>query len=76
MITISSDQTLKYSNFGLASGLVSMSTGFSIPTMCISTNSLGAKDFAENGRISRHTKHIDIRHQFLRDHVEKKNAVG
>jgi hypothetical protein len=34
-------------------------------------DSKGAMDFAANAQFSKRTKHIDIRHHFIRDHLEK-----
>lgn len=41
----------------------------------ISMDLLSAKNFAENGRILRYTKYIDIRHHFLHNYIEKRNIV-
>ena len=34
-------------------------------------DSNGALDLARNAQFSQRTKHIDIRHHFIRDHLEK-----
>ena len=41
------------------------------PTVLIRMDSKGAMDFAANAQFSKRTKHIDIRHHFIRDHLEK-----
>jgi hypothetical protein len=42
-----------------------------ISTIAIYIDSTGALSFAENAQFSPRTKHIDIRHHFIRDHLEK-----
>ena len=39
--------------------------------MTIQMDSNGALDLAKNAQFSQRTKHIDIRHHFIRDHLEK-----
>jgi hypothetical protein len=41
------------------------------PTILIHIDSKGAIDFAVNAQFSKRTKHIDIRHHFIRDHLKK-----
>jgi hypothetical protein len=36
-------------------------------------DSKGAMDFAANAQFSKRTKHINIRHHFIRDHLKKGN---
>ena len=42
-----------------------------ITTIGIYIDSTGALSFAENAQFSPRTKHIDIKHHFIRDHLEK-----
>jgi hypothetical protein len=42
-----------------------------ITTIGINIDSTGALSFAENAQFSPRTKHIDIKHHFIRDHLEK-----
>ena len=39
----------------------------------LKTDAQGALDLAKNARFSQKTKHIDIRHHFIRDHIENKD---
>lgn len=45
--------------------------GFDLSTIAIQMDSNGALDLAKNAQFSQRTKHIDIRHHFIRDHIEK-----
>jgi hypothetical protein len=47
----------------------------SIPmgTIDLKTDAQGALDLAMNARFSQKTKHIDIRHHFIRDHINTKD---
>jgi hypothetical protein len=45
--------------------------GIYYPTVLIRIDSKGAMDFAINAQFSKRTKHIDIRHYFIQDHLEK-----
>ena len=38
----------------------------------VKTDAQGAMDLATNARFSQKTKHIDIRHYFIRDHINTK----
>jgi len=38
----------------------------------VKTDAQGALDLATNARFSQKTKHIDIRHHFIRDHINAK----
>ena len=39
----------------------------------LKTDAQGALDLATNARFSQKTKHIDIRHHFIRDHINTKD---
>ena len=41
------------------------------PTILIHIDSKGVMDFTANAQFSKRTKHINIRHYFIRDHLEK-----
>ncbi len=43
---------------------------FSCGTVSIKADSQGALDLALNAQFSQKTKHIDIKHHFIRDHIE------
>jgi hypothetical protein len=45
--------------------------GFDIPSILINMDNMGAIQFAENAQFSQRTKHIDIRHHFIRDYIER-----
>src|SRR5713226_5042417 len=45
--------------------------GFDFTNITIQMDSNGALDLARNAQFSQRTKHIDIRHHFIRDHLEK-----
>jgi hypothetical protein len=45
--------------------------GFNIPNIAIQMDSNGALNLAKNAQFSQRTKHIDIKHHFIRDHLEK-----
>jgi len=45
--------------------------GFDLSTITIQMDSNGALNLAKNAQFSQLTKHIDIRHHFIRDHMEK-----
>jgi hypothetical protein len=45
--------------------------GFNIPSITVQMDSNGALDLAKNAQFSQRTKHIDIKHHFIRDHMEK-----
>jgi len=40
----------------------------------VKTDAQGALDLATNARFSQKTKHIDIRHHFIRDHINAKDV--
>ena len=49
--------------------------GINTGPITIKVDSQGALDLATNARFSQKTKHIDIRHHFIRDHIEKGDIV-
>ena len=40
-------------------------------SVTINIDNKGAIDYANNAQFSQRTKHIDIKHHFIRDHIEK-----
>jgi hypothetical protein len=49
--------------------------GFDISNISIFMDSNGALDLARNAQFSQRTKHIDIKHHFIRDHMEKGDVL-
>ena len=47
--------------------------GIDITTIPINIDSQGALNFANNGQFSQRTKHIDIKHHFIWDHLKNKD---
>jgi hypothetical protein len=49
--------------------------GIDITTIPINIDSTGALNLAKNAQFSQRTKHIDIKHHFIRDHLERKEIT-
>jgi hypothetical protein len=47
--------------------------GIYYPIILIHIDSKGVIDFTINAQFSKRTKHIDIRHYFIRDYLKKSN---
>ena len=45
--------------------------GLDQKTVTINIDNKGAIDYAKNAQFSQRTKHIDIKHHFIRDHLDK-----
>jgi hypothetical protein len=45
--------------------------GLDQKTVTININNKGAIDYAKNAQFSQRTKHIDIKHHFIQDHLNK-----
>jgi len=47
--------------------------GIDISTILVKIDNKSAIDYAQNAKFSQRTKHIDIRHHFIRDHIENES---